>query len=158
MTKKNFTSVRSTGLLDQKSVADLLEIYGGLVSGKVPKFKSKEALVRACILELAKGGTTPGRRRRLVGKRIALEPKDRKPWAFDPCRLEPKPARKGTKRELLIEMLRKGATFAEIQKACEWTYKQAFVQMRAVNQINGYGFVERNKRLTIFTYEEGPPE
>jgi hypothetical protein len=156
MTKRKFSSVKSTGLLEQKPVVELLEIYRSLASGTPPDFKSKEDLVRAVILKLA-AKDRPSRRRNTVAKITEKEPKGRKPWAFDATRLEPTTPRKGTKREGLIAMLRKGATFGEIQLAFGWTYKQAFVQMRAVNTINGYGFTERAKRLTIFTYDEGPP-
>jgi len=156
--QKKFTSVKSTGHLEQMPVADLLRLYAKLTKKPAPEFKQKDALVRACILELAKTNTPPGRRRIKVEKKRELEPKNRKPWAFDPTRLEPTTPRKGTKREKLIAMLRKGATFGEIEKALGWTYKQAFVQMRAVNTKNGYGILERNKRLTAYTYEEGPPE
>jgi len=156
-TKRKFTSVKSSGTLEEMPVSELLQLHRKLVPDRTPEFKDKGALVRAIIIELAKKDA-PSRRRREVAKRPENEPPNRKPWAFDPTRLEPKNPRKGTKREKLIAMLRKGATFGEIQKALGWTYKQAFVQMRAVNTKNGYGFVEKNKRLTIFTYDEGPPE
>tara|TARA_R110000764_G_scaffold36736_2_gene81991 strand:+ start:24269 stop:24745 length:477 start_codon:yes stop_codon:yes gene_type:complete len=158
MSQQKYTAVKSTGRLEQMPVADLLRLYAKLTGKPAPEFKQKDALVRACILELAKTNTPPGRRRIKVEKKLEREPPNRKPWGFDPTRLEPTKVRKGTKREKLIAMLRKGATFAEVQSRLGWTYKQAFVQMRHVNTKNGYGFVERNKRLTIFTYEEGPPE
>tara|TARA_R110000737_G_scaffold47134_7_gene67089 strand:+ start:8896 stop:9369 length:474 start_codon:yes stop_codon:yes gene_type:complete len=157
MGKNDVTSVRSNGTLDSRTVADLMKLYISLVPGTPPEFKNKAALVTAIILELAK---TPGKiqRSRSSNRPVEREPKNRKPWAFDPTKLEPVAARKGTKREKLIEILRKGASFRTIQEKMNWTYKQAFCQMRAVNTKNGYGFVERNKVLTIYTYEEGPPE
>jgi len=156
MAERNITSVRSSGILEEKPVSELLKLYQSLVPGDLPEFRDKGALVRACIIELAKQ-ERPGRRRRVAAKPVEKEPKNRKPWAFDPTMLEPKQPRKGSKREKLIGMMRKGATFAEIQEALGWTYKQAFVQMRAVNTQNGWGVYERNKRLYLFSYEEGPP-
>tara|TARA_R110002153_G_scaffold66396_8_gene177522 strand:- start:1795 stop:2268 length:474 start_codon:yes stop_codon:yes gene_type:complete len=157
MVKREITSVRSNGTLDKRTEAELLAIYCSIVPGTPPEFKDKASLVRAIILELGKK-SKPRRPKVLTGRKIELEPPNRKPWLFDPTRAEPKAPRKGTKRERLIEMLRKGATFSQIEKEFGWTYKQAFVQMRAVNRRNGYGFTERSKVLSIYTYEEGPPE
>tara|TARA_R110000796_G_scaffold41179_1_gene101900 strand:+ start:5156 stop:5629 length:474 start_codon:yes stop_codon:yes gene_type:complete len=156
MAKRKFSAVKSSGALEQKSVADLLEIYRGL-AGDPPEFETKDELVRACILKLAH--TTPTGRRRTLSKAVNVEtePPNRKEWFFDPTRLEIKHPRPNTKRESLVAMLRRGSTFPEIQRTFNWTYQQAFSQMRAVNTKNGYGFVEKDKVLTIFTYEEGPP-
>lgn len=139
-------------------MADLLEIYRGGSTGEVPEFATKEELVRACILKLAHN--TPRGRRRVQSSAtyVDKEPKNRKPWFRDPTRLEIKHPRPNTKREALVAMLRRGSTFPEIQRIFGWTYNQAFCQMRAVNVKNGYGYVEKDKVLTIFTYEEGPPE
>tara|TARA_R110000850_G_scaffold272752_2_gene408231 strand:+ start:44580 stop:45053 length:474 start_codon:yes stop_codon:yes gene_type:complete len=153
----DITSVRSNGTLDKRPVAELRTIYSSLVPGTLPEFKSKAALVRAILMELGKKPRTR-KRAAFSARKPEPEPPNRKPWFFDPTKAEPRSPRKGTKREKLIAMLRKGATFGQIEKEMGWTYKQAFVQMRAVNRENGYGFTERNKVLSIYTYEEGPPE
>lgn len=153
----DITSVRSNGTLDKRPVAELRNIYNSLVPGTLPKFESKAALVTAILMELGKKPRTR-KRNAFSARRPDLEPTNRKPWLFDPTKAEPKAPRKGTKREKLIAILLKGATFGQIEKEMGWTYKQAFVQMRAVNRENGYGFTERNKVLSIYTYEEGPPE
>jgi len=138
-------------------VPELLELYRKLVPTSTKEFKDKNVLVRAILLELAKD-TPTGRRRRLSSTKMEPEPPNRKPLLFDPTKAEPLIPRKGTKREKLVAMLRKGATFPEVQAALGWTYKQAFCQMRRTNRDNGYGFYERAKRIYIYTYEEGPPE
>jgi len=153
---RKFTAVKSTGTLEARPVSELLQLYRDLVPGDPPDFKDKAALVRACIIELAKRAKP--KRHRHVEALPALEPKDRKPWFFDPTMLEPKIPRKGSKRETIVNMMRTGATFAEIQEACGWTYRQACAQVRHTNTQNGYGIFERNKRLYAYTYEEGPPE
>jgi len=154
--RKRITKVRSSGVFEQKPVEELLEIFKELRPGHDVKFKDKEQLVRALILELG-NKLPPGRRRREVRMRSTAEPLDRKPMLFDPTRREIKDPMPHTKRERLVSLLRIGVTFGTVMSEFGWTYAQTLSYMRAVNTLHGYGFWEKDKRIYIYTYDEGPP-
>jgi len=59
---------------------------------------------------------------------------------FDyPAGKELKAFREGTKRAKVVEMLKDGATFEQVQKACGWSRKDAYEGIRLVNSRVGYG-------------------
>ena len=77
------------------------------------------------------------------GKQIRGErkPKARKP--FDcPFTGTVKPYREGTKRALVINMLKSGATFEEIMGATEWNHRTAYDGIKLIHTSVGYGLSE----------------
>lgn len=67
-----------------------------------------------------------------------------------PARLaQPREPRAGTKRAVLVELLRRGATFAEISSRLGWGAKMAREQVVALNRQCGFAIQDDGDRVKI---------
>ena len=114
---------RSTGKLEKLSMAELVELYNSISSKRaISKFSSQAAGVQRCLKLLAK--------------------QSRETFNY-PCgkggRRKPNP---GTRSELVLIYLHKGATVVELQSLTGWSSAVVCRALRALHFVWGHGMVE----------------
>ncbi len=133
-------SLRSTGVLEQKTLRELVDIYADPRTDKPyrRRFRSKEWAVQAILRLLARqqglirrGRPPTGRSRGRPRKRLDL-----------PCTGTIKPPRPGSIRARLVEILSRGATFDEVCATLGLSKAGAYDHIRLVHVAGGYGVRE----------------
>lgn len=158
--KTNITSIAQCVNLKGQ---ELVKVYNDLTGESVKKFADRKSALRRIQQALhaveSKGGPTApetGKEPEVKTKKTAKaegEGKVRK--MFDlPASKVIKPHREGTKRDIALKLLLKGATFEEIQKACGWNRKDCYEGIRLLNTHLGYGLKENatGSIITAFTH------
>lgn len=163
--KTNITSIAQCVNLKGQ---ELVKVYNDLTGESVKKFSDRKTALRRIQQALqaaeAKGDTAapeaakapegaakPEATKKAPKTESEGEGKARK--TFDlPAFQVIKPHREGTKRDVAVKLLLKGATFEKIQEVNGWNRKDCYEGIRLLNTHLGYGLKEDDKGvITAFT-------
>ena len=138
----------TTGQIASMSLNELALSYNTVAEKSIKRFKDKETGIRR-VTELFK---TLG----LIGAKKAAQKSSgggggTRCGAFNfPKAKEIREHRAGTKRATVIDMLRVGATFEEVQKSIGWDSRTAREGIKLVHSCVGYGLNEdKNGVITL---------